>query len=176
MGRMTKDLDVLDSPEMGQELSEALSAARAWMEIMPEKSNAHPGTLLVGEYALLMVKSTLPGQSLKPSSKGQLTFSRSPSVGIGWKVVDCTATDGLGDTSQKLLDDRGCPIDELLMPAPLLGPARPIALMRHQEAVARFAAFKFPDRDRLHLSCGIQLCRGACQKVNVLKGRNVPNV
>lgn len=79
--------------------------------------------------------------------------------------MDCTATDGLGDTSQKLLDDRGCPIDQFLMPAPLLGPARPIALMRHQEAVARFAAFKFPDRDRLHLSCGIQLCRGACEKV-----------
>lgn len=69
---MTKDLDVLDSPEMGQELSEALSAARAWMEIVPEKSNAHPGTLLVGEYALLMVKSTLPGQyPILPPSKGQ---------------------------------------------------------------------------------------------------------
>lgn len=63
VGRMAKDPDALDSPEMGQELTEALSAARAWMEIVPEKTNSHPGTLLVGEDALLMVKSTLPGEA-----------------------------------------------------------------------------------------------------------------
>lgn len=89
-------------------------------------------------------------------------------VGIGWKIVDCTAHDGLGDSSQKLLDETGCPVDELLMPMPEAGPARDIDLMRHQEAVAKFAAFKFPDRDRLHLSCGLQLCRGACLKVMTL--------
>lgn len=31
---------------------------------------------------------------------------------------------------------------------------------------ATFAAFKFPDRERLHLSCGVQLCRGACPAVD----------
>lgn len=31
---------------------------------------------------------------------------------------------------------------------------------------ATFAAFKFPDRERLHLSCGVQLCRGACPDVD----------
>lgn len=80
-------------------------------------------------------------------------------------MVDCTAHDGLGDASQKLLDEQGCPVDELLLPDLQLGPVRNIDLMRHQEAVARFAAFKFPDRDRLHLTCGLQLCRGKCVEV-----------
>lgn len=31
---------------------------------------------------------------------------------IGVRIVDCSALDGLGESSQKLLDDRGCPIDE----------------------------------------------------------------
>lgn len=78
------------------------------------------------------------------------------------------AHDGLGDSSQKLLDDQGCPIDELLMPSPLVGIPRPIALMRYQDAVSKFAAFKFPDRNRLHLSCGLELCRGMCIKVTAL--------
>lgn len=90
-------------------------------------------------------------------------------MGIGWKVVDCNAHDGLGDSSQKLLDENGCPLDELVMPALLKSPARPIATMRHQEAVSKFAAFKFPDRDRLHLSCILELCRGACEKVIIRK-------
>lgn len=30
---------------------------------------------------------------------------------------------------------------------------------------ASFPAFKFPDRERLHVSCGVQLCRGQCPKV-----------
>ncbi len=28
-----------------------------------------------------------------------------------------------------------------------------------------FPAFKFPDREILHLTCGIQLCNGICAKV-----------
>lgn len=89
------------------------------------------------------------------------------SVGIDWKVVDCFAHDGLGDSSQKLLDELGCPIDELLMPIPTYGPIRPIALMQHQEAYTSFPAFKFPDRDRLHFSCGLQLCSGYCPEVSI---------
>lgn len=86
-------------------------------------------------------------------------------MGIGWNVIDCYAHDGLGDSSQKLLDDNGCPLDETVMPALLKGPSRPIAMMKHQEAVSKFAAFKFPDRNRLHLSCILELCRGICEKV-----------
>lgn len=32
--------------------------------------------------------------------------------------------------------------------------------------MATFAAFKFPDRERLHVSCGVQLCRGKCPNVS----------
>jgi hypothetical protein len=143
-GRMKKE----DTDEdFGEEMDEALSASRAWMEITPEEDGPS-GTLKVGEVAILSLKSTLP-------------------AGIGWKVVECVAHDGLGDSSQKLLDDDGCPVDELLLPTPQMGPVQPISLMRHQEAVSRFAAFKFPDRDRLHLSCYLELCRGSCAKVNL---------
>ncbi|CAH1111381.1 unnamed protein product [Psylliodes chrysocephalus] len=136
----------LEGKQLEEEINVALSAARAWMEIVPENSEDKGyDTLQVGETALLSVKSTLP-------------------AGIGWKVVDCVAHDGLGDSSQKLLDEHGCPVDESLMPALIYGPIRPIALMHHQEASTRFPAFKFPDRDRLHLSCGLQLCKGPCPK------------
>lgn len=88
-------------------------------------------------------------------------------AGIGWKVIDCTAHDGLGESSQKLLDEDGCPVDEVLLPLPKFGSIKQMHLMRHQEAVAEFSAFKFPDRDRLHLSCGLQLCRGFCENVRI---------
>lgn len=47
----------------------------------------------VGQATTLGIRALLPGN-------------------IGVRVVDCNALDGLGETSQKLLDDRGCPIDE----------------------------------------------------------------
>ncbi|XP_018562038.1 uncharacterized protein LOC108904104 [Anoplophora glabripennis] len=138
----------LEGKQLEEELNDALTAARAWMEITAENTEERPSdTLQVGETALLTIKSTLP-------------------AGIGWRVVECVAHDGLGDSSQKLLDEQGCPLDHLLMPTPTYGPIRPIALMRHQEAVSKFQAFKFPDRDRLHLNCGLQLCRGFCPKVD----------
>ncbi|KAB0804281.1 hypothetical protein PPYR_01251 [Photinus pyralis] len=142
-----KSKESTTSFENENDLIEALSATKAWMEIIPEEDNDHPGILQVGEPALLIIKSTLP-------------------VGIGWKIIDCVAHDGLGDSSQKLLDQHGCPLDELLLPEPLMGPPKSIALMRHQELISKFAAFKFPDRDRLHLSCGLQLCRGSCETVD----------
>lgn len=95
-------------------------------------------------------------------------------AGIGWRVVDCSAHDGSGDGSQKLLDHEGCPVDEQILPgltmmaAKVMGENR-VATMRHQEAIAHFPAFKFPDRDRLHVSCGLQLCRGKCIDVSLLK-------
>lgn len=84
-------------------------------------------------------------------------------------MIDCTAHDGLGDSSQKLLDENGCPVDEVLLPLPKFGPVKQMDLMRHQEAVMEFSAFKFPDRDRLHLSCGLQLCREFCENVGSIK-------
>lgn len=46
-------------------LTEALSAARAWMEIVPEEGTGNSGTLKVGESSLLVIKSTLPGMIWK---------------------------------------------------------------------------------------------------------------
>lgn len=53
----------LEGTQLEEELSEALAAARAWMEIAPENPEGKPsGTLQVGETALLTIKSTLPGK------------------------------------------------------------------------------------------------------------------
>ncbi|KAK9875378.1 hypothetical protein WA026_007773 [Henosepilachna vigintioctopunctata] len=133
---------------------ESIKAAKVWMEIVPDEAetsdNSIQDKLQVGESAKLIVKSTLP-------------------VDIGWKVVDCNAHDGLGDSSQKLLDEEGCPIDDQLIPQPSYGPIRKVSLTRYQEATSIFPAFKFPDRDRLHLTCMIVLCRGPCKQVNCNK-------
>ena len=32
---------------------------------------------------------------------------------------------------------------------------------------ATFPAFKFPDRERLHVSCGVQLCKANCPNVSM---------
>ncbi|GJQ79149.1 hypothetical protein Trydic_g5401 [Trypoxylus dichotomus] len=137
-------------------LSDTLQASRAWMEILPAKFNKNSGLLKVGEPVLLVVKSTLP-------------------AAIGWRVVDCVAHDGLGDSFQTLLDQNGCPIDEQLLPAFSKKPAKLIALMKHQQAVSKFAAFKFPDRDILHLRCNLQLCKNTCPQLdcsNVINARD----
>lgn len=33
---------------------------------------------------------------------------------------------------------------------------------------ATFPAFKFPDRERLHVNCGVQLCKDLCPTVGIL--------
>lgn len=47
--------------EIREELNVALSAARAWMQVKPVNGKHHSGSLQVGEPALFVVKSTLPG-------------------------------------------------------------------------------------------------------------------
>ncbi|KAH8244737.1 hypothetical protein KR038_005906 [Drosophila bunnanda] len=93
---------------------------------------------------------------------------------IGVRVVDCAALDGLGESTQQLLDARGCPIDEQVMPA-LHTEHRPAeegwSKQLEEDLVERtfaatFPAFKFPDRERLHVSCGVQLCKGKCPTLN----------
>lgn len=54
----------LEGKQLEDELHEALAAARAWMEIVPERyDEVSLGRLQVGETALLTVKSTLPGRN-----------------------------------------------------------------------------------------------------------------
>lgn len=54
----------LEGKQLEEEINVAISAARAWMEIVPENSEDKGyDTLQVGETALLSVKSTLPGKA-----------------------------------------------------------------------------------------------------------------
>lgn len=63
---------------------------RVWLELGgPDGS----GSVEVGQATTLGIKAVLPGS-------------------IGVRIVDCAALDGLGELSQKLLDERGCPVDE----------------------------------------------------------------
>lgn len=63
---------------------------RIWLELGGSAGN---DAVEVGQSTTLGIRALLPGS-------------------IGLRVVDCAALDGLGESSQKLLDDRGCPIDE----------------------------------------------------------------
>ncbi|CAH2041288.1 unnamed protein product, partial [Iphiclides podalirius] len=149
-----------------------MQSARAWMELAPTRAATEPASVEVGQPTRLLIQCTLP-------------------AGVGLRVTDCVAHDGLGEASQKLLDDAGCPIDEAIFGGPSVHEhkraeadladmvpidpevrdSRPMeaefrSVMRHQHAVVTFAAFKFPDRAKLHLSCGVELCRGDCPKVD----------
>lgn len=58
-----KDWDKGEIEEnIDQELREGLSAARAWLQVLPAKDESQQSPLQVGEPALLMVKATLPGK------------------------------------------------------------------------------------------------------------------
>lgn len=88
---------------------------------------------------------------------------------ISGQVVDCLAHDGLGDTSQSLIDPSGCPVDEVLVPKLLESRqlSRTLGDYRFTVLATSFPAFKFPDRESVHVRCGLQLCRGSCQQVRV---------
>lgn len=66
------------------------SRVRVWLEL---GGSGGTGSVEVGQATTLGVRAILPGS-------------------VGVRVVDCIALDGLGEASQKLLDERGCPIDE----------------------------------------------------------------
>ncbi|XP_046802697.1 uncharacterized protein LOC111674923 isoform X2 [Lucilia cuprina] len=125
---------------------------RIWLELGgPDGS----GSVVVGQATTLTVRAIVPGS-------------------MGVRIVDCAALDGLGESTQQLLDERGCPIDEQVMPA-LHTHSKPLeeGWSKHNEDdliektyTATFPAFKFPDRERLHVSCGVQLCKGHCPNIN----------
>lgn len=68
-----------------------ISRIRVWLELGGTKSK-NEGFVEVGEATTMGIRALIPGS-------------------IGVRVVDCSAMDGIGETSQKLLDERGCPID-----------------------------------------------------------------
>lgn len=160
-----------------------MAAARAWMELTPEASAAEPATVEVGQPTRLLIQCTLP-------------------AGVGLRIINCVAHDGLGEASQNLLDEAGCPIDETIFNTPSIyhhkhksseidfSDLEPVDLQKnidesaniklaqndpdnmfkniitYQHAITTFAAFKFPDRAKLHLTCTIELCKGPCPAVD----------
>lgn len=83
-------MKALDSP-LKDHPHPLISRIRVWLELGGKK-NRNTGAVEVGEATTLGIRALLPGS-------------------IGVRVVDCSAMDGIGETSQKLLDGRGCPVD-----------------------------------------------------------------
>ncbi|KAG7162853.1 hypothetical protein Hamer_G023272 [Homarus americanus] len=81
------------------------------------------------------------------------------SPGLDTRITSCVAHDGSGDQSQELIDEHGCAIDDDIMP-PLRVKSNPRTGVK--VAYASFKAFKFPDRDNLHLRCIVLVCLGSC--------------
>ncbi|XP_017483274.1 PREDICTED: uncharacterized protein LOC108372134 [Rhagoletis zephyria] len=130
----------------------ATPRVRIWLELGGLDGS---GAVEVGQATMLTVRAIVPGS-------------------MGVRVVDCAALDGLGDSKQQLLDERGCTVDEQVMP-PLNKHYKPVDEgwskqqpddLMEKTFTATFPAFKFPDRERLHVSCGVQLCKGKCPNVN----------
>ncbi|XP_055380438.1 uncharacterized protein LOC129611359 [Condylostylus longicornis] len=143
--------------------SSSIPRVRIWLELGANNAdNVDSGAVQVGQPTTLAIRAVLPGT-------------------IGVRIIDCAALDGLGDSSQQLLDQRGCPVDEQVMPAlqVRITPAEEGWSKPHQDDLveklftATFPAFKFPDRERLHVSCGVQLCKGACPSVNCETDENL---
>ncbi|XP_031621833.1 uncharacterized protein LOC116339889 isoform X2 [Contarinia nasturtii] len=136
----------------GSDAEKDIPRIRVWLELGGSDGS---GIVEVGQMTTINVRAMLPGT-------------------VGVRIVDCSALDGLGESSQKLLDERGCPVDEQVMPA-LLARVRPIeegwSKPHADDTVeklftATFPAFKFPDRERLHVTCGVQLCKEECPYVD----------
>lgn len=66
---------------------------RSWLHIDSQKP----------EYATVGENVTISANALLPRN-------------IGMRIVDCIAFDGVGDSSQRLFDEFGCAVDELIMP------------------------------------------------------------
>ncbi|XP_037778925.1 uncharacterized protein LOC119575402 isoform X2 [Penaeus monodon] len=81
------------------------------------------------------------------------------SKGLDTRITSCVAHDGSGEQSQDLIDEHGCAVDDAIMP-PLRIKSNPKTGVK--VAHSTFKAFKFPDRDNLHLRCTVLVCLGSC--------------
>lgn len=126
----------------------AATKIRSWLEVGSREGQDYA---IVGENSTLSVRSIL---------------ARS----VGMRVVDCVAFDGVGESSQRLFDELGCPIDTQIMPdfQESIVDVEDGWSKNHDDDVVqkvfttKFQAFKFPDRDIIHINCGIHLCKGKC--------------
>lgn len=126
----------------------AATKIRSWLEVGSKEGQDFA---IVGENASMTVKSILARN-------------------VGMKVVDCVAFDGVGESSQRLFDEFGCPIDLQIMPdfkETIVDIEDGWSKNQEDDIVQKvfttnFQAFKFPDRDIIHINCGIHLCKGSC--------------
>jgi hypothetical protein len=126
------------------------SKVRAWLEV---GSRENQDFSLVGENSTLKIRSFIKRN-------------------IGMRIVDCVAFDGIGESSQRLFDEYGCPIDSQLMDEfneEIVIIEDGWSKSNEDDIVqkihtTKFQAFKFPDRDTIHFNCGILLCKGECPK------------
>ncbi|XP_064485439.1 uncharacterized protein LOC135397805 [Ornithodoros turicata] len=75
------------------------------------------------------------------------------------RVTECVAHDGSQELLQELTDDHGCSLDTSILPelTEVLNPVTGFKVF-----YATFKAFKFPDRDHLHLQCKVLICNKTC--------------
>lgn len=126
----------------------AATKIRSWLEVGSREGQDYA---IVGENSTLSVRSILARN-------------------VGMRVVDCVAFDGVGESSQRLFDEFGCPVDSSIMPdftESMIDVEDGWSKNHDDDVVQRvfttnFQAFKFPDRDIIHINCGIHLCKGKC--------------
>jgi hypothetical protein len=80
------------------------------------------------------------------------------------RLTSCVAHDGSHESQQELLDSDGCSLDTSILPnvqERIINRSGSIIKLLY----ANFQAFRFPDRDHLHLKCTVVVCKGKCLMV-----------
>lgn len=72
------------------ESASEMEQIQSWLELGGSDGT---GDVEVGQQTSMSVKVILPDR-------------------IDVRIIDCVALDGIGEASQKLFDERGCPVDE----------------------------------------------------------------
>lgn len=127
------------------------SKIRSWLEIGSSKGQDF---VLVGENSTLSIRSILARN-------------------VGMRIIDCVAFDGVGESSQRLFDEFGCPSDPEIMShftENIIDIEDGWSKNNEDDIVQKvfstnFQAFIFPDREIIHIKCGIHLCKGKCPNV-----------
>lgn len=92
-------------------------------------------------------------------------------VGLDTRLTSCVAHDGSHESQQELLDADGCSLDTSILPN-----VQERIINRSGSTIkllyANFQAFRFPNRDHLHLKCTVVVCKGKCLMVQYLKNNN----
>ncbi|XP_055348447.1 cuticlin-4-like [Paramacrobiotus metropolitanus] len=116
--------------------------APAWMEIVRGAQADGPkirGPVVLGETISVLTKVN--------AKQGQDAL-----------VTHCLASDGTSSDPELLIGDDGCATDNSIVPAfaKISGNTGPLTFW------TKFPAFKFPDRQRLYLTCQVVICDGTC--------------